>query len=276
MNGLDGYGNYNGYNNGAFYGYGSASNFNLTAVDKVIESIPGVRAAKVVASGNKMWVAIMTDGTNTAGRDRTYYTNEIERRLSEIDFPEGYSFEWAGSAEMMQEAMQQMLRAGLLAFLLLFMLLAAILESFRQPLLILSTIPLTFIGIFFIQYLSGMTMNIMSMMAMIMLMGIVVTNAILILDYANMRIKEGRTVKEALLEACPIKLKPILMLNLAIILGMLPMALGIGGSGKEFRQAMGIVSIGGLIMATVLSFFVIPALFYITTKASKRRIPLNK
>jgi len=108
------------------------------------------------------------------------------------------------------------------------------------------------------------------MMAMIMLMGIVVTNAILILDYANMRIKQGRTVKEALLEACPIKLKPILMLNLAIILGMLPMALGIGGAGREFRQAMGIVSIGGLIMATVLSFFVIPALFYVTTRSNRR------
>jgi len=214
---------------------------------------------------------ITISGDPASGIPLGTITSEIERRLAEIDFPEGYSFEWAGSAEMMQEAMQQMLRAGLLAFLLLFMLLAAILESFRQPLLILSTIPLTFIGIFFVQYLSGMTMNIMSMMAMIMLMGIVVTNAILILDYANMRIKEGLTVKEALLEACPIKLKPILMLNLAIILGMLPMALGIGGSGKEFRQAMGIVSIGGLIMATVLSFFVIPALFYITTKSVNKK-----
>jgi HAE1 family hydrophobic/amphiphilic exporter-1 len=93
------------------------------------------------------------------------------------------------------------------------------------------------------------------------------------MDYANQQIREnGKKVQEALLEAGPVKLKAILMSNIAIILGMLPMAMGIGSAGKEFRQAMGIVSIGGLIMSTVLTIFVIPALFYVSTKEKKRKV----
>jgi HAE1 family hydrophobic/amphiphilic exporter-1 len=88
----------------------------------------------------------------------------------------------------------------------------------------------------------------------------VVNNAILILDYANQLRRNGAGVREALLQAAPTKLKPILMANIATMLGMLPMALGIGASGAEMRQPMGIVSIGGLMAATFLSLFVIPAL----------------
>jgi HAE1 family hydrophobic/amphiphilic exporter-1 len=198
-------------------------------------------------------------------------TGEIDRIISEIELPDGFSTRWSGSTEMMEESIFEMGKAAILAILLLYMLLAAILESFRQPFLILSTVPLALIGVFFIQYISGLTMNIISMMAIIMLTGIVVTNAILILDFANQLIREkGLTVREALLEACPIKLKPIVMTNLAIILGMLPMAMGIGSAGREFRQSMGIVSIGGLIMATILSLYVIPALYFVTTKNRKK------
>ena len=108
--------------------------------------------------------------------------------------------------------------------------------------------------------ITGKTMNIVSMLAIVMLVGLVVNNAILILDYANQLRGRGKSVREALLEAAPTKLKPILMGNIATMLGMLPMALGIGASGAELRQPMGIVSIGGLFAATFLSLFVIPAL----------------
>jgi HAE1 family hydrophobic/amphiphilic exporter-1 len=113
-------------------------------------------------------------------------------------------------------------------------------------------------------------------MAIIMLIGIVVNNAILILDYTNqLRREQGMLPKDALLEACPTKLKPQIMATVAIILGMLPLALGIGAAGKEMRIPMGIVAIGGLIASTILTLFVIPAFYYLTSRskvidASKR------
>jgi HAE1 family hydrophobic/amphiphilic exporter-1 len=106
-----------------------------------------------------------------------------------------------------------------------------------------------------------------------MLVGIVVNNAILILDYVNIKRREGYSVHDALQEAGEMKLKPIVMSTIAIIVGMLPMALGTGGTGKEIYQPMGIVSIGGLIVSTFLTLVIIPALYYLTSrdihKASK-------
>ena len=104
-------------------------------------------------------------------------------------------------------------------------------------------------------------MNMMSMMAIVMLIGIVVNAAILLLDYTNTLRKQGKDTKTALTQACPTKLKPIIMSTLAIILGMMPLALGIGSAGAEMRQPLGIVSIGGLIVSAVLTLIVIPTLY---------------
>ncbi|MCL2062835.1 MAG: efflux RND transporter permease subunit [Candidatus Cloacimonetes bacterium] len=213
---------------------------------------------------------IMITGAPATGYALGDITNSIDSIISDINFPDGYSTSWGGDVDMMQESMTEMGRAFLLAILLLYMLLAAILESYKQPLLIMSNLPLALIGVFIVQYMTGLTMNIFSMMAIIMLIGIVVNNGILILDYANvLQREEGKSMKEALLIACPIKLKAILMTNIAIILAMLPMALGMGDAGKEFRQSMGVVSVGGLIVSTILSLYLIPALSYVTTKIKK-------
>lgn len=114
-------------------------------------------------------------------------------------------------------------------------------------------------------------MNFISMMAIVMLIGLVVNNAILILDYANQLKSKGMSMRDALIEACPVKLKPILMSNIAAILGMLPMAMGIGSAGAEMRQPMGIVSIGGLATATLLTLFVIPSMENLTTRSKKKK-----
>jgi len=148
------------------------------------------------------------------------------------------------------------------------MLLAAILESFWQPVLIMFTVLLGLIGVILALYITNTAFSITSLMAIIMLIGIVVNNAILILDYTNqLRREQGMLPKDALIEACPTKLKPQIMASIAIILGMLPLALGIGDAGKEIRMPLGIVAIGGLIASTVLTLFVIPALYYLTSKS---------
>jgi HAE1 family hydrophobic/amphiphilic exporter-1 len=200
----------------------------------------------------------------TAGLAPGYVLGEvqgpIEAAFSELETPPGYQLSWGGDAEMLAETVNEFVFVFILAVVLTYMLLAAILERFGQPILILSTIPLSLIGVVAAFLITGKTMNIVSMLAIVMLVGLVVNNAILILDYTNQLRRQGRGVRQALLEAAPTKLKPILMANVATMLGMLPMALGIGAWGAEMRQPMGIVSIGGLLAATFLSLFVIPAL----------------
>jgi HAE1 family hydrophobic/amphiphilic exporter-1 len=193
----------------------------------------------------------------------------IRAKLSNIQLPEGYKITWGGEAEMMEETMLDMLRAILIAILLTYMLLSAILENLFQPLLILGTFPLALIGVFLALFVTGTTMNIASMMAIIMLLGIVVNNAILLLDYTNQLRRGGSSIRNALLEACPTKLKPILMSNAAIILGMFPMAVGFGSAGREMRMPLGIVSIGGLIMSAVLTLIIIPTIYNLTGKEIK-------
>jgi HAE1 family hydrophobic/amphiphilic exporter-1 len=189
--------------------------------------------------------------------------------MSQIELPAGYKVQWGGDVKMMEEAMTDMLRTFIIAILLTYMLLAAMLESLTQPLMIMGTIPLALMGVFVAMDITGSTMNIISMLAIVMLVGIVVNNAVLIFDYTNILRKEGRGVKEALIEACPTKLKPIIMATVAIILGMIPMALGMGASGREIRQPMGIVSIGGLVASTLLILVAMPSIYYLTTRQKK-------
>ncbi len=213
------------------------------------------------------YTTIMFTGSPAAGVPLGNVTGEIDKRLKEISLPPGYSVKWGGNVKMMNEMVADMAFAFLLAFVLTYMLLAAILESFGQPFLIMVTVLLAMIGVVLSLYLTNIAFSVTSLMAIIMLIGIVVNNAILMLDYTNqLRRDEGRKPKDALIEACPTKLKPIVMSTMAIILGMLPLAMGIGAAGKEMRIPLGVVAIGGLAVSTILTLWVIPAFYYITTK----------
>jgi HAE1 family hydrophobic/amphiphilic exporter-1 len=173
---------------------------------------------------------------------------------------------------MMNDMVNDMAFAFFLAMILTYMLLAALLESFSQPIYILMTMPLAMIGVISILFMTSISFGITSLMGIIMLVGIVVNNAILMLDYANQLVRENEmSMKDALIEACPTKLKPILMSTLALILGMLPMAVGIGSAGKEMRMALGVVSVGGLIVSTILTLIVIPSMVYLFTRRKKDR-----
>ena len=217
------------------------------------------------------FVAVQFTGSPAPGVPLGNITEEIEKRLEDVNFPPGYKIKWGGMASMMKEMVADMSFAFLLAMLLTYLLLSAILESFVQPIFILLTVPLAIIGVLASLYYTGISFAITSLMAIIMLIGIVVNNAILMLDYTNQLVREQKMgVKEALIEACPTKLKPIFMSTLAIILGMLPLAIGIGSSGVEMRQPLGVVSIGGLVISTMLTLFVIPAFYYIFEDRKKK------
>ncbi len=200
------------------------------------------------------------------GFAQSQLTDIVKKEVTGLDLPFGYRMVLSGDAGEMESTNREMGIVFIIAIVLTYMLLAAMLEKLFQPLLILFTVPLSLIGVVYAFLITGINMNFISMMAIIMLVGLVVNNAILILDYANQLTRKGLTMHEALLEACPTKLKPIIMANLATILGMLPMAMGLGSSGAEIRQPMGIVSIGGLVTSTVLSLIVIPAIENLLSK----------
>jgi HAE1 family hydrophobic/amphiphilic exporter-1 len=213
------------------------------------------------------FTSIMFTGASAPGVPLGNVTGEIEKRFEEFNLPSGYSFSWGGNVKMMNDMIQDMIFAFFLAVLLTYMLLSAILESFWQPVIIMITVVLGLIGVILALYITNTAFSITSLMSIIMLIGIVVNNAILILDYTNqLRREQGYLPKDALMEACPIKLKPQLMASIAIVLGMLPLALGIGDAGKEMRMPLGIVAIGGLIVSTILTLFVVPAIYNLTSK----------
>lgn len=171
---------------------------------------------------------------------------------------------------MLSRVVSDMIMVFVIATLLTYMLLAAILESFTQPLFILATVPLALIGVVVSLLITGVALNFVAMLAIVMLVGIVVNNAILILDYYSQLRREGKNAHDAFLIAAPTKLKPIIMSNIAIVLGMLPMAMGIGASGAEMRTPMGIVTIGGIISSTIMTLYLIPALEYLLTRLKRK------
>ena len=193
--------------------------------------------------------------------------NAIREIAAKTAFPLGYGMSWGGNARMFGDFLKDIFRVFIIATVLTFMVLCAILEGFIQPLMIMVTLPLGLIGVILILIVFNTAMNMSSMLAVVMLVGIVNNNAILILDYMNLLRREKATpIKEALIIAGGVKLKPILMSNLAAILGMLPMAMGLGSSGAEMRQSMGLVSIGGILSSLVLTLWMIPAMQYLIAR----------
>jgi len=176
--------------------------------------------------------------------------------------PAGYELRFRGMYERMADAGAAFAEAGLLAVLLTYLTLAAILESFWRPFLILTTIPLSLIGILWALYLTHHTMTIFVMLGAVMLVGIVVNNAVLILDHATALRRKGVDGAEALLEALSGEVRAVLMITLAAILGMLPMAVG-GGLGSEMRESIGIASVGGILVSAVLTMIVMPLVYFI-------------
>ena len=268
---------------------GQEYDIRVAMTDETIDSPEKISSIPIVGAGgtfrlDQLADVVFTDGySKIMHKDRYktiefncdvapgYVMGDIMNKLNDIiddtDLPAGYELNWGGMAEEMGTMIADILRAFIIAIVLTYMLLAAILESLTQPLLILGTVPLALIGVFGGLALTGLSLNIVSLLAIVMLIGIVVNNAILQLDYANQLVRNrGRSMHDALLEACPTKLKPILMSSMAIILGMLPMALGIGASGAEMRQPMGVVSIGGIIFSTILSLLVIPVLYNVVSR----------
>ena len=183
-------------------------------------------------------------------------TREInDRRL----FPPGYTYTFRGTYERMAESVSEFMEAAVIAILLTYLALSAILESFTRPLVILTTIPLGLVGVLWGLYATGQTMTIFVLLGAVMLVGIVVNNAVLILDQARVRRIQGAQPRQAVIQAVEHEFRAVLMITLAAILGMLPLATS-RGIGSEMCTGIGIASLGGIAVSAFFALLVVPLL----------------
>jgi HAE1 family hydrophobic/amphiphilic exporter-1 len=197
---------------------------------------------------------------NTQGRPLTDVLRDIDGKLAAVPFPPGYSMRQGGETEDQQEVFGRILAAMGLALMLMYFVLVVQFGSFLDPIAILVSLPLSLIGVMLALLLTGSTLNIMSMIGIILLMGIVAKNAILLIDFAKWSEEKGMPRREAIIEAGRARLRPILMTTFALIAGMIPVAIG-AGEGADFRAPMGRAIIGGVITSTLLTLLVIPTVY---------------
>ncbi len=185
----------------------------------------------------------------------------VDDKIGEI-LPAGYNYRYTGDIENMADTNAAFGAAVLLAVILIYLILAALYESIIQPFIIMVAMPLSFTGVIVALYLTGNNFSLFVMIGIILLLGMVGKNAILVVDFANQAIKEGKEVNEAILEAGEKRLRPILMTTFAMIGAMLPLAFG-GGAGHESNAPMALAIIGGLMSSTILTLLVVPAIYRI-------------
>ena len=186
----------------------------------------------------------------------------VKECIPKLNMEPGYSYKIVGEGDMMNKTFREVKKAIILAIIIVYMVLAAQFESFSQPIIIMASVPFALIGAILGLLLAGQTANMMSMIGFTMLLGLVTKNAILLVDYANQAREEGKNIREAILEACSLRLRPIFMTTWSTVLGMLPIALGIG-EGAELRQSMGVVLVGGLTTSTFLTLVVVPLIYMV-------------
>ena len=196
----------------------------------------------------------------TAGDIMSVLKNDVASQL-----PNGYTLKFGPPVDSMDEAMEDFAEVFVSAIVLLYLLMAAIMESWTKPFLIMFTLPLGFIGMFAASVFTGVPISMISLLGGVMMIGIVVNNAILIMDEVTILTNQGTKPHDAMSEALKLKLRPIVMTTIASIAGMLPMVLG-NGVGSEFRQGCGVGVVGGLLLSAILTVYLIPALYYRFTK----------
>jgi HAE1 family hydrophobic/amphiphilic exporter-1 len=191
----------------------------------------------------------------------------IQTALADIPMPEGISIFYGGEYEEQQKAQQDFTMAIIMALALIYMVMAAQFERFVDPLIVMASVPLIVIGVVPTMLITGTTINLQSLMGIVMLIGIVVNNAIVLVDYINLlRRKHNMPVEMAVIEAGRLRLRPIVMTTATTLLALLPLSFGIGDGG-EIQAALARVVIGGLMASTLITLVLIPVVYLMVAKA---------
>jgi HAE1 family hydrophobic/amphiphilic exporter-1 len=203
-------------------------------------------------------VALIT--ANLEGRDLGTVGDEIETVLADLELPIGFDWELGGQQQEMETSFDSMRLAILLAIFMVYLVMASQFESLIHPFVILFSVPFSLIGVLATLYFFNVTISIVVLIGVILLAGIVVNNAIILVDYTNQLRRQGMAKLDALRHAGQVRLRPILMTTATTVLGLLPMAIGLG-EGSELRAPMALTVIGGLMTSTLLTLLIIPAVY---------------
>ncbi|NLV46001.1 MAG: efflux RND transporter permease subunit, partial [Candidatus Hydrogenedentes bacterium] len=194
---------------------------------------------------------------NVEGRDLGAVSQEIDQKLASIEMPQDMFFLQSGQRRELDTAFESLRFVLLLAAFLVYVVMACQFESLIQPALVMCTAPLAFIGVIYALYITDTSLSVMVFLGGVILIGIVVNNAIVLVDYTNQLCARGMTKTDAIVEAGKVRLRPILMTTITTVLGLLPMAIS-SGEGAEMRRPMAFTLIAGLSVATLLTLFIIP------------------
>ncbi|HYE85411.1 MAG TPA: efflux RND transporter permease subunit [Vicinamibacterales bacterium] len=204
-----------------------------------------------------------------ADRSLGEVTSDVQAVMQSMPLPANVEWGFAGDVEMMEESAAAMGLALILACVFIYIVLASQFESFLEPFLIMISLPLALVGALLAILLTGKNLGMPAMIGVVMLMGLVTKNAILLVDLTNQYVREGLSVKDAILKAGPVRLRPILMTTIAMILGMMPSAMSTG-EGSDFRAPISIATIGGLITSTLLTLVVVPVSYLLLARMVQR------
>jgi hydrophobic/amphiphilic exporter-1 (mainly G- bacteria), HAE1 family len=238
----------------------------LVDLANVVEVVPESGPAAIERQQRQRQITVLANLQGVPLGSGAATTVEAARKA----VPAHLTTDFAGMAQVMQESFQYMGVALMLAVVFVYMLLAAQFNSFVHPFTIMLSLPLSVIGAFGALFISGMSLSIFSMIGVIMLMGLVTKNAILLVDYTNTLRSRGHSLNEALLEAGPVRLRPILMTTAAMVFGMLPVALALS-EGGETRAPMAVTVIGGLLTSMLLTLVVVPVVYSLLAGATQSR-----
>lgn len=212
---------------------------------------------------------IVSVDANIEGHDLGGMTAKLEKRLAQIPMPAGLSVSLGGSVKEQRESFQSLFLALLLGIMLVYMLMAAQFESLVVPLVIMFSLPFGFVGSIWVFVLTGYSLSVTTFIGVIMMVGLVVKQAIVYLDYALQLVDDHWNIKEALIEAGRVRLRPILMTVSAMVFGFVPMALS-SKQGSEFWQPLALTIIGGLVVSTLVTLVLIPAAYYLIYRNRQR------
>ena len=237
----------------------------------LLGNIAKVEKANVPVQIDRKYQQRIVDVTaNVSGRDLGSVANDIRAQVDKLSIPAGFEVKLGGNVEQQQKTFRDLLLAFGLAILLVYVVMASQFQSLIDPFIIMFTVPLGIIGVFWTLFLTGTTLSVTSFQGIIVMVGIVVSNGILLVDYTNHLRMRDVPLHDAVIKAGVTRLKPILMTSLATVLGLIPMAFGVGG--EQTQAPLAIAVIGGLTVSTILTLFLIPTLYMIFEERFKREM----
>jgi hydrophobic/amphiphilic exporter-1 (mainly G- bacteria), HAE1 family len=242
-----------------------SSKAGMLPISAVASAVPATEPTRIDRQDRQRQVIV---GGGFSGRDMGPILAEAREAVAAIPLPEGVTIQLSGDAKYMDDAFEQLGFAILISVAFVYMILASQFASFIHPFTIMLALPFSVAGALLSLLIVGFSLDMLAMIGMILLMGLVAKNSILLVEFVNQLRRRGLETREAILEAGPIRLRPIMMTTLAMIFGMIPVAVGFG-AGAELRQPMGVSVIGGLITSTLLTLVAVPVAYSFIDDASQ-------